>query len=132
MGDLRKCLKWSDVEVPKFEAKQRENAKRYKSYGSSSFNPESRDASFYLNVDAGDDEGDEVQEVERRPMGRDKVKAKKKGARSSGSTTTMNEEALARLMISEYASHNERALAMKKEERAAFLEIRKREVEIRK
>ncbi|GKC59687.1 hypothetical protein Tco_1087285 [Tanacetum coccineum] len=62
----------------------------------------------------------------------DKVKgSKKKGARSSKSSTSMNDEALARLMVSELAMHNERSMSMKKEEHLAFLEIRKREVEIR-
>ncbi|GJX91215.1 hypothetical protein Tco_0344541 [Tanacetum coccineum] len=35
--------------------------KRYKTYGSSSFNAEYREASINLNVDVGDDDGDEVQ-----------------------------------------------------------------------
>ncbi|GKG16349.1 hypothetical protein Tco_0358672, partial [Tanacetum coccineum] len=55
--------------------------------------------------------------------------SKKKGAGSLGSSSSMNDEALARLMVSELATHNERAIAMKKEERVAFLEIRRRKVE---
>ncbi|GKE24455.1 hypothetical protein Tco_1435967 [Tanacetum coccineum] len=35
--------------------------KRYKTYGSSSFNAEYREASINMNVDVGDDDGDEVQ-----------------------------------------------------------------------
>ncbi|GJV63533.1 RNA-directed DNA polymerase, eukaryota, reverse transcriptase zinc-binding domain protein [Tanacetum coccineum] len=79
-------------------------------YGSSSFNTEFGEASINLNVDVGDDEEDEVQEI-RRPSGKDKAKGymKKKGSRSSGSSST-NEEALARLMVSELAMHNERAI----------------------
>ena len=62
-------------------------------------------------------------------MGRDKAKAlKKKGARSLGST--LNERALAKLMVFEYVSQNERAIAMKKEERAEFLAIKKRDLEV--
>ncbi|GKA16774.1 hypothetical protein Tco_0696611 [Tanacetum coccineum] len=37
--------------------------KRYKTYGSSSFNTEYREASINLNVDVGDEDGDEVPEV---------------------------------------------------------------------
>ncbi|GKC98693.1 hypothetical protein Tco_1168968, partial [Tanacetum coccineum] len=62
---------------------------------------ESGEASINLNVDVSDDEEDEVQEI-RRPIGRDKSKGpiKKKGPRASGSSST-NDEALARLMVSE-------------------------------
>ncbi|GJQ98474.1 putative reverse transcriptase domain-containing protein [Tanacetum coccineum] len=50
------------------------------------FNTEFGDASINLNVDARDDD-DDVQEVERRPMGRDKAKnLKKKGVGSSGTS----------------------------------------------
>nr|GEV08757.1 hypothetical protein [Tanacetum cinerariifolium] len=89
------------------------------------------DASINLNVDARDDDEDDAQELQR-PIGRDKAKgSKKKGARSSRSSSSMNDEALARLMVSELVMHNERAIAMKKEERTTFLETRKREVEYR-
>ncbi|GJZ15428.1 hypothetical protein Tco_0551105 [Tanacetum coccineum] len=104
---------------------------RYKTSGSGSFNTESGDASINLNVDVGDDGEDEVQEL-RRPIGRDKAKGlKKKGSRSLGSSSSANDEALARFMVSELAMHNERAIEMKKEERLAFLEIIRREVECR-
>nr|GEY55376.1 RNA-directed DNA polymerase, eukaryota [Tanacetum cinerariifolium] len=73
------------------------------------------DASINLNVDVGDDEEDEVQEL-RRSMRKDKVKyLKKKWPRSSGSSSSTNDEALATLMVSELAMHNERAIGMKKE-----------------
>ncbi|GKE02926.1 hypothetical protein Tco_1390909 [Tanacetum coccineum] len=52
------------------------DAKRYKSSGSSLFNPDYEDASINLNVDGGDDEEDEVQEVERL-IGREKAKVLK-------------------------------------------------------
>ncbi|GKE61859.1 hypothetical protein Tco_1512226 [Tanacetum coccineum] len=105
--------------------------KRYKIAEFSSFNTESGDASINLNVDVGDDEEDEVQELARL-MGRDKAKGlKKKGAGSSGSSSSMNDEALVRLIVFELAMHNKRAIEMNKEERLAFLEIRMREVEIR-
>ncbi|GJY29316.1 hypothetical protein Tco_0405083 [Tanacetum coccineum] len=85
---------------------------------------ESGEASINLNANVGDDEEDEVQEI-RRPMGRDKAKdaTKKKGSRASGSSS-MNDEALARLMVTKIASQT-------KEERLAFLEIKRREVECR-
>ncbi|GJV27619.1 retrotransposon protein, putative, ty1-copia subclass [Tanacetum coccineum] len=99
--------------------------------GSSSFNRKSGDASINLNVDVGDDKEDEVQEL-RRPMGRDKAKGlKKKGARSSRLSSSTNDEVLARLMFSELAMHNQRAIRMKKEKCLAFLEIKRREVECR-
>nr|GEY23251.1 hypothetical protein [Tanacetum cinerariifolium] len=87
--------------------------------------------SINLNVDVGDDEEDEVQEI-RRPIGKDKAKGsmKKKGQRASGSSST-NDDALARLMVSEMAMHNEHAIEMQREERKAFLEIKTREVECR-
>ncbi|GKD23793.1 hypothetical protein Tco_1225496, partial [Tanacetum coccineum] len=81
--------------VPKFLTNPNA-AKRSKTYGSSSFNTESGDAIFNLNVDAGDDDEDDVQ-VLPRPIGRDMTKGmKKKVAGSSGSLTSMNDEALAR------------------------------------
>nr|GEX67744.1 hypothetical protein [Tanacetum cinerariifolium] len=95
------------------------------------FNTESRNASINLNVNVGDDDEDDVQEL-LRPIGRDKAKdLKKKGARSSGSSANMNDEALARLMVSKLALQTESAMAMKKEERATFLEIKRREVACR-
>ncbi|GKA84761.1 ALP1-like protein [Tanacetum coccineum] len=120
--DLRKSLKLWDTEAPKFGAKKK-NAKRSNTFRSSSFNTESGDASINFNVDAGDVDKDEVWELQR-PIGRDKAKgSKKKGAGSSRSSSSMNDEALARLMVSELARHNERATEIKKEERLAFLEI---------
>ncbi|GKE67814.1 hypothetical protein Tco_1521975, partial [Tanacetum coccineum] len=97
-------------------------SKRHKSSGSSSFNIESRKASINLNTNAGNNDEDEVQEI-RRPMGRDKARdaAKKKGSRASGSSS-MNDEALARLMVTEMA-------AQEKEQRDAFIEIKMRDVE---
>ncbi|GJR93034.1 hypothetical protein Tco_0265208 [Tanacetum coccineum] len=57
------------------------------------------DASINLNVDVGDDEEDEVQEL-RRLMSKDKVKGlKKKGPKLSGSSSCTNDEALARRAV---------------------------------
>ncbi|GJY74234.1 RNA-directed DNA polymerase, eukaryota, reverse transcriptase zinc-binding domain protein [Tanacetum coccineum] len=121
---LKDSPKWMQIGLPKFSAKSGEGSKRYKSSGSSSFNTESGETSINLNANVGDDDEDEVQKI-RRPIGRDKAKdaAKKKGSRASGSSST-NDEALARLMVTEMASQE-------KEERLAFLEIKKREVECR-
>ncbi|GJS36228.1 hypothetical protein Tco_0534610 [Tanacetum coccineum] len=65
-------MKWWDSEVPKF-GENKNDAKRSKTSGSSSLNTKSRDASINLNVDAGDDDEVEVQELQR-PIGRDKTK----------------------------------------------------------
>ncbi|GJR55367.1 hypothetical protein Tco_1405888 [Tanacetum coccineum] len=112
-------VKWKTVR-PNVVQFVRVAARDTRHYGSSSFNTEFGEASINLNVDVGDDKEDEVQEI-RRPSGKDKAKGymKKKGSRSSGSSST-NEEALARLMVSELAMHNERAIVMQKEERKAF------------
>nr|GEV00804.1 hypothetical protein [Tanacetum cinerariifolium] len=72
----------------------------------SSSNTESGDASINLNVHVGNDEEDGVKEL-RRLMGRDKAKGlKKKWPRPSGSSLSMNDKALTRLMVSEPAIHN--------------------------
>ncbi|GKC63610.1 reverse transcriptase domain-containing protein [Tanacetum coccineum] len=103
---LKGSLKWMDTEVASFAAKH-QASKRYKTYGSSSFNTESGDASINMNVDVGNEQEDEVQEL-LRSIGRDKVKGlKKKGSRSSGSSSSMNDEALDREV-----EYRERELAM--------------------
>nr|GEU79047.1 hypothetical protein [Tanacetum cinerariifolium] len=58
-------------------------------------------------------------------MARDKARAagKNKGSKVSGSST-MNDDALARLMVTEMTTHE-------KEERLAFIKIKRREVECR-
>ncbi|GJX44116.1 hypothetical protein Tco_0260792 [Tanacetum coccineum] len=45
---------------------------------------------------------------------------------SSGSSMNMTNEALARLMVFELATETESAMAMKKEERATYMEIKRR------
>lgn len=107
-----------------------ERSKRYKSSGSSSFCPESRGESINLNDDAGgDDEENEVQEV-LRPTGRDKAKAlKEKGVSKSGSSA--NDEALAKMMISEMAHQTERDNELKRKQRAEWMAVKMKEVEAR-
>ncbi|GKF16030.1 hypothetical protein Tco_0057492, partial [Tanacetum coccineum] len=106
-------------------------SKKSKTSRSSSFNTESGDASFNLNVDVGDEDENEVQEIPKT-MGRDKARgSKKKGVRSSGSSVNINYKALARLMVSELATQTASIVAMKKEERAAYMEIKKWEVDLR-
>ncbi|GKA10715.1 hypothetical protein Tco_0690148 [Tanacetum coccineum] len=98
---LRYILKWWEQEVPEFL--KTNAAKRSKTSGSSSFNTESGDASFNLNVDAGDEDENEVQELPSL-IGKDKAKGwKKKGVGSSGSSVNMTDVTLARLMMSELA-----------------------------
>nr|GEX55918.1 hypothetical protein [Tanacetum cinerariifolium] len=92
---LKNSLKWWEQVVPKYSNPNA--AKKSKTSGSSSFNTESGDASFKLNVDAGDE--DEM--------------------KSSRSLVNMTNEALARLMVFELATQS--AMAMKKEERAAYM-----------
>nr|GEV61795.1 hypothetical protein [Tanacetum cinerariifolium]GEY46930.1 hypothetical protein [Tanacetum cinerariifolium] len=101
-----------------------ESSKRHKSTGSSSFNTKSGEASINLNSNVGDNDEDDVQEI-RRLVGRDKAKAagKKKGSKSSASSS-VNGDALARLMVTEMG-------AQEKEERLTFLEIKRRDVECR-
>ncbi|GJW75605.1 hypothetical protein Tco_0134975 [Tanacetum coccineum] len=57
------------VEFPNFEAKKRDKNKRYKSSGSNSLNTTHLgEGSFNFNMQAGDDEEEDVWEVQR-PMG---------------------------------------------------------------
>ncbi|GJS03576.1 glutathione S-transferase T3-like protein [Tanacetum coccineum] len=118
---LKDRPKWQEIAIPKFSTESG-GSKRHKSSGSSSFNTESGEASINLNTNVGDNDEDEVQEI-RRPEGRDKARGagKNKGSKMSGSST-INEDALARLMVSEMTAHE-------KEERLAFLKIKRREVE---
>nr|GEW01640.1 hypothetical protein [Tanacetum cinerariifolium] len=83
--------------------------------GSPKWMQNSGEASINQNVNVGNDEEEEVQYI-RRPIGRDKAKdaAKKRGSRASGSSS-MNDEALARLMVMEMSNQE-------KKERLAFLE----------
>ena len=61
---LQKCEKWNNVEVPNFDESVWVGSvsKRYKLSGSSSFNPESGNASINLNSDARDNKEYKVQE----------------------------------------------------------------------
>nr|GEW54166.1 hypothetical protein [Tanacetum cinerariifolium] len=62
---LKASPKWMQSEVPKFLAKSKEGScKGYKTSGSTSFNIKFGEASINLNVDVGDDEEDEVQEIQ--------------------------------------------------------------------
>ncbi|GJU62000.1 glutathione S-transferase T3-like protein [Tanacetum coccineum] len=123
---LKDHPKWQEIAIPTFNTGYEGSSKRHKSTGSSSFNTESGEASINLNTTVGDNDDDDVQEI-RRPQGRDKAKAagKKRGSKSSASaSSSVNEDALARLMVTEMG-------AQEKEERLAFLEIKRREVECR-
>ncbi|GJV68600.1 gamma-glutamyltranspeptidase 1 [Tanacetum coccineum] len=120
---LKDRPKWQEIALPKFSTGSG-GSKRHKSSGSSSFNTESREASINLNTNVGDNDEDEMQEVQRLE-GKDKARAvrKKKGSKGSGSSN-VNEDALARLMVTEMTTQE-------KTERLAFLEIKMREVEYR-
>nr|GEY43035.1 hypothetical protein [Tanacetum cinerariifolium] len=86
---LKDCPKWQEIALPKFSTGS-EGSKRHKLFGSSSFNTKSWEASINLNTNVGDNDEDDVQEVQR-PEGRDKARAaeKKKGSKASGSSTVM-------------------------------------------
>ncbi|GKD59314.1 hypothetical protein Tco_1296823 [Tanacetum coccineum] len=101
-----------------------ENSKHGNARKQDGFWCESGDASINLNTNAGDNNEDEVHEI-RRPGGRDKARAagKNKGLKASGSST-MNDNAFARLMVTKMTTQE-------KEECLAFIEIKKREVECR-
>ncbi|GKB93529.1 reverse transcriptase domain-containing protein, partial [Tanacetum coccineum] len=119
---LKDSLKFQEITFPNFNQGSEGSSKRHKSFGSSSFNTESGDASINLNTTVADE--DEMQEI-RRPCGRDKarVAAKNKGSKASRSST-MNDDALARLMVNEMT-------AAEIEQRDAFMELKRREVECR-
>nr|GEV69393.1 hypothetical protein [Tanacetum cinerariifolium] len=124
---LKDRPKWQEIAISNFNTGSEGGSKRHKSSGSSSFNTESREASINLNTTVGDDnDEDEVQEI-RRPQGRDKARAagrkKNKGLKSVESSN-VNEDGLAKLMVNEITS-------IQKEERLAFLDIKRREVECR-
>ncbi|GJV24617.1 hypothetical protein Tco_1377312 [Tanacetum coccineum] len=116
--------KWQEIAFSKFAIESSGGSKRHKSSGSTSFNTESEDASINLNTNVGENDEDEVQEI-RRPGGRDKAKAagKNKGSKALGSST-MNDDALASLMVTEMTTQE-------KEQREIFLEIKRRDVECR-
>ncbi|GJW73534.1 zinc finger BED domain-containing protein RICESLEEPER 2-like protein [Tanacetum coccineum] len=119
---LKECSKWKEVELPNFEAHRQKKNKRYKSSGSSSFNTsQSTKGSLNMNMQCGDDKENDVQEVQR-PMGRDTTK--NKWAASSASTTSGNDETLARLMVIKYANLNN-PYNVKKTQNWEALEIRK-------
>nr|GEU41142.1 hypothetical protein [Tanacetum cinerariifolium] len=104
-AELKDCSKWKEVELPNFEAPIQKKNKRYKSLGSSSFNmTQSAKGSLNMNMQCGGDKKNNVHEVQR-PMGRDTTK--KKWAASLPSTTSGNEEKLARLMVIKYANLND-------------------------
>ncbi|GKE42381.1 hypothetical protein Tco_1469665, partial [Tanacetum coccineum] len=94
---VRNKRRWYFQTLKQAKGKRQE----YKSSGSSSsFNPsQSRAGSFNLNTQAGDDEEEDVQEVQR-PISTDMTK--KKAMASSTSSKFGNEDALARLMVTEY------------------------------
>nr|GEV35677.1 hypothetical protein [Tanacetum cinerariifolium] len=121
---LKDSLKWQEISLLKFAAEFEGGSKRHKSFDSSSFNTESGDASINPNTNAGDNDEDEVKEI-RQPGDRDKARAaeKNKGTNVLGSST-MNDDALSRLMVTEMT-------AQKKEKRLTFIEIKRREVACR-
>nr|GEX15820.1 retrovirus-related Pol polyprotein from transposon TNT 1-94 [Tanacetum cinerariifolium] len=101
-------IQMQEIAIPKFARESRGGSTRHKSSGSSSFNIESEEPNINLNTNVGDNNEDGVREI-RRPEGRDKARAagKNKGSKASGSST-MNEDALARLMREDLDRDGER------------------------
>ncbi|GJV76864.1 glutathione S-transferase T3-like protein [Tanacetum coccineum] len=119
---LKDSPKFKDIAFPNLNQGSQGSSKRHKSSGSSLFNTESGDASINLNNTVVDD--DEVQEI-RRPEDRDKARAAAKNKRSKESaSSTMNDDALARLVVNELTT-------AEVEQRETFIELKRREVECR-
>nr|GEZ80829.1 hypothetical protein [Tanacetum cinerariifolium] len=117
---LKDRLKCQEIALPKFSTGSG-GSKRHKSSGSSPFNTVYGEASINMNTNVGDNNEDEVQEI-RRPESKDKARAagrKNKGLKPTGSSN-LNEDEMASEMT-----------ALEKEERLAFLEIKRGEVECR-
>ncbi|GJZ22472.1 glutathione S-transferase T3-like protein [Tanacetum coccineum] len=112
---LKDSPKFQEIAFPNFDQGSQGSSKRHKSSGSNSFNAESGDASINLNNTVNDE--DDVQEI-RRPEGRDK--AKNKGSKASGSST-MNDDALARLIVTEMT-------VVEVAQRENFMELKRREI----
>ncbi|GJS70609.1 glutathione S-transferase T3-like protein [Tanacetum coccineum] len=105
---LKDSPKLQEIAFPNFNQGSEGSSKRHKSSGSSSFNTESG----------------EEQEI-RRPGGRDKARAavKNKGSKASGSST-MNDDALARLVVNEMT-------VVEVEQHESFIDLKRRDVECR-
>ncbi|GJT55390.1 glutathione S-transferase T3-like protein [Tanacetum coccineum] len=119
---LKDSPKFQEIAFSNFNQGSQGSSKRQKSSGSSSFNAESGDASINLNNTVNDE--DDVQEIQRSE-GRDKAKAaaKNKGSKASG-LSTMNDDALARLMVTEMT-------VAEVAQREKFMKLKMREVECR-
>ncbi|GKA19904.1 hypothetical protein Tco_0699819 [Tanacetum coccineum] len=113
----------SKVTHSHIKAIKEEKNKRYKSSSSSSFNTsQSEVGSFYLNTQAVDDKEEDVQEVQR-PMGIEMTN--NKAAASSKSSACGNEDALAKLMVNEYADLTQPYKERKSKCVESFLDIRR-------
>ncbi|GKE24373.1 hypothetical protein Tco_1435885 [Tanacetum coccineum] len=62
---LKDRLKWQEIAIPNFNTGSEGGSKRHKSSGSSSFNTESGKVIVNLNTTVGDNDEDEVQEIQR-------------------------------------------------------------------
>ncbi|GJR58539.1 glutathione S-transferase T3-like protein [Tanacetum coccineum] len=103
---LKDSPKFADISFPNLSQGSQGSNKRHKSYGSSSFNTESRDASINLNNTVAA-----------------RAAAKNKWSKASASST-MNDDALARLVVNEMT-------AAEVEQREKFIKLKRREVECR-
>ncbi|GJU79825.1 putative reverse transcriptase domain-containing protein [Tanacetum coccineum] len=108
-------------------------SKRHKSSGDSSFNTRgSREGNFTLNNTAGDEE-DEVEEVRpSRPIIRDRAKRKGKTTTLSASSTTgLDVESLAKLMVNENPTVTEPYSVQKSQNMTKLLQMKMMELELK-
>nr|GEW80953.1 hypothetical protein [Tanacetum cinerariifolium] len=131
------CKSWVRISEDNIEEfrKQRDEqqSKRHKSSDDSSFNTRgSGEGSFNLNSMNGDEE-DEVEEVRpSRPIIRDQAKRKgKAGTLSASSTTGVDVESLAKLMVNEYPTVSERYSVQKGQNMTELLQMEKMDLELK-
>ncbi|GKC12957.1 hypothetical protein Tco_1009739, partial [Tanacetum coccineum] len=110
---LKDAPKWKNVELPQFLEEKQQKFKEYKSSRSSLCNTtQLGEGSFNLDQMDGDkkEKGGHI-----RPMGMDKIKKNWSiSSIPSSSSTDGSDEALARLLVTEYASQTESFIIMKK------------------
>nr|GEZ67018.1 hypothetical protein [Tanacetum cinerariifolium] len=111
---LKDSLKFQEIAFPNFNQGSEGSSKRHVSSVSNSFNTKSEDAGINLNNTVADDD-----------EGKDKARAavKNKGSKAPG-LSTMNDNALARLVVNEMTT-------AEVEQHKSFIELKRREVKCR-
>ncbi|GJY44452.1 E3 ubiquitin protein ligase MIEL1 [Tanacetum coccineum] len=127
------CCDDAYLVMPRVSALAGCDSKRHKSSGDSSFNTRgSREGNFTLNNTAGDEE-DEVEEVRpSRPIIRDRAKRKGKTTTLSASSTTgLDVESLAKLMVNENPTVTEPYSVQKSQNMTKLLQMKMMELELK-